>query len=231
MGILTEACLREPAVLAFITIRQAVDLLSETRGVKTSDAAAFLITILNDAVHEGRPGLFEQAGAARKVVADLGERYVQVIQSLDALRYGPPADDTNDLEMRYLNAMIKEYDRHSESRIERYRRLIAVLNRVSVRSAEFEKFAALSPKPAPIAAGESAGESVRRVSASTAHENAVLAKLQELSFDPLALSAYPPGRSSPEKQAVLLALRSSDKDTRYASAWKRLTKDGRIKYR
>lgn len=72
---------------------------------------------------------------------------------------------------------------------------------------------------------------VRGVPAAIAHENAVLAKIQELGFDPLALPPYQNGRASPVKQAVLTALRSDGNDTRHEKAWKSLTKEGRIKYR
>ncbi|WP_293999933.1 hypothetical protein [Sphaerotilus sp.] len=72
---------------------------------------------------------------------------------------------------------------------------------------------------------------VRGVPAAIAHENAVLAKLQELGFEPLALPPPPRGLSSPAKQAVLTALSRDDEDTRYEKAWKRLTKEERIKYR
>jgi hypothetical protein len=62
-----------------------------------------------------------------------------------------------------------------------------------------------------------------------AQENAILAKLEELGFDPVALPAPPSGKASVAKQQVRKALQGYSKDV-FAKAWKRLLKYGRIKH-
>lgn len=60
-----------------------------------------------------------------------------------------------------------------------------------------------------------------------AQEEAILAKLRELNFDPLAVPAAPPGKESSAKQRVRAALGYSPSVMR--KAWQRLRDDGRIR--
>lgn len=61
-------------------------------------------------------------------------------------------------------------------------------------------------------------------------EAAIIAKLQELGFDPLKLPPIAKGGDSPAKSAVRLALGSSQTKAVFDKAWKRLQQDVRIKY-
>lgn len=141
MGNLPEPHLNKAAGPAFVTVRQAVDLLAEAHGTTTSAAAELLIDMFNNAVHEGRPALFEKDGPARKAVADPGERYVAVVMAVDALRKGPPVDDRRYEGVQALRARYRARGLVYRSSFEEHHEIIAELDRMEVRAAEFREFA------------------------------------------------------------------------------------------
>jgi hypothetical protein len=68
---------------------------------------------------------------------------------------------------------------------------------------------------------------VRRVPASRAQEQNILAKLRELNFDPQALPMPPAGKASPAKEAARESLDYSRNV--FDKAWKRLRKSDLLK--
>ena len=130
----------------FATLRVAVEMISAGLGESTRGAAASLADMLNDAVGEGRPALFEMAGPVRKVVADPDDRYDAVILALNCLMPEPPAHGWScvDEEARYLMGM--RHGRVLLTQRQQYERDVAVLDRVQVRVAEFEEFAGIAPQ-------------------------------------------------------------------------------------
>lgn len=140
----------------FVTMAKAVELMSQRAGV-SSNAAAQLIDLLNDVPHEGRPGLFEMAGAARNAVTNPEGRYVEVINALDALRHGTPAAGFGCAEAEVLYRMrCESAGRRLPTEEEAFREKTAVLHRVKVMVSEFEEFTGIARQvpsaSAPVAA-------------------------------------------------------------------------------
>lgn len=97
---------------------------------------------------------------------------------------------------------------------------------IVVRPAELTALVRSLTLSAPPAAG-AVVVPIRAVPAQRAQEEAILQKLRELGFDPLAVPAAQPGRPSAAKKAVREALGYTS--AVFEHAWKRLRGDGRVK--